>query len=138
MSGIGMMLLAGGGDLVSISNATISSIDADPAAASSQYRIASTGSIDSIRSPGGTTSLGNWVVPTSSASNYEAKATVTSGTLTSGTTGSFISCAASPTWTRVATTRGTFTAVITVDIRLIGTTTVLATASITLTATQTP
>jgi hypothetical protein len=41
-------------------------------------------------------------------------------------------------WTRNATVVGTFTAVITVDIRLIGTTTVLTTASITLTAERQP
>ena len=137
MSGVGMMLLAGGGDLVKISNVTIASIDATPAVPSSAYRLSSTGSIDSIISPGGTTSLGNWVVPTTSASKYEAMATVTSGTLSSGTTGLFISCAANPTWTKNTSARGTFTAVITVDIRLIGTTTVLTSASITLTATQT-
>lgn len=136
MSGVGMMMLGSGGDLVKIFNAAISSSSTSPTNASAAYRISSTGSIDSVRSPEGTTSLGSWVVPTTSASKYEAMATVTSGTLTTGTTGSFISCAASPTWTRAATTTvgSPFEAIITVDIRLIGTTTVLTTASITLTA----
>jgi hypothetical protein len=137
MSGVGMMMLGSGGDLVKISNATISSVNSG-GNASAAYRISSTGSIDSVRSPEGTTSLGSWVVPTTSASKYEAMATVTSGSLSLGTTGSFINCSASPMWTRNATVVGTFTAVITVDIRLIGTTTVLTTASITLTAERQP
>lgn len=137
MSGVGMMMLGSGGDLVKISNAAISSVNSG-GNASAAYRISNTGSIDSVRSPEGTTSLGSWVVPTTSASKYEAMATVTSGSLSLGTTGSFINCAASPMWTRNATVVGTFTAVITVDIRLIGTTTVLTTASITLTAERQP
>ena len=136
MSGVGMMMLGSGGDLVKISNVTITDSNFSPIAASSGYQLNASSDINSITSTLGTIPIGKWVVPASSASNYEAKATVTSGTLSSGTTGTWINCAASPGWYRNRTTIGTNTAIITVEIRLIGSTTTLTSASITLTSTQ--
>jgi hypothetical protein len=136
MSGIGMMLLGSGGDTVKITDVTITDTNLSPIAASSGYQLNASSAINKITSTLGTVPIGNWVVPASSASNYEAKATLTSGTLSTGTTGTWISCAASPGWYRNRTTVGTNTAIITVEIRLIGTTTTLTSASITLTSTQ--
>jgi hypothetical protein len=132
MSGVGMMLLSGGGDRVKISNATIT--DSLSSTASSTYQLTSAGVINSITNSSGTASLGNWVVPGTSASNYEALVTVTSGTLTTGTAGTWQALSTTRSWSRNRTTTGITIAVITVDIRLVGTTTVLTTASITLSA----
>jgi len=133
MSGVGMMLLAGGGDIVKISNVNIYDTTTG-GTASATYQLTSAGVINSIKNTGGTTSLGNWVVPGTSASNYEALVTVTSGTLTSGTSGVWQALSVTRSWSRNRTSTGITTAGITVDIRLIGTTTVLTTASINLTA----
>lgn len=69
------------------------------------------------------------------AANYEVKATLTSGTFTSGTAGSWLNLGSEREWTARQTVVGTKTVTATFDIRKVGTTTVLGTASITLTAT---
>lgn len=79
--------------------------------------------------------LENWL-SSGSASDYEISASVASGTLTSGTTGSWLSCSLSPSWV-VENSRqnnSTKTAVITVSIRLASSGVVQDTASITLSA----
>lgn len=72
-----------------------------------------------------------------SAADYEVRATVTSGTLTSGTTGSWLSLGITRAWnvTRTNNAPGTDAATITVEIRLAATGTVLATVTVTMTAT---
>lgn len=80
--------------------------------------------------------LENWLTGGGSVSDYEAMATMVSGTLTSGTAASWISCSLSPSWA-VENTRmnnSTKTAVITVSIRLASSGAVQDTASITLSA----
>jgi hypothetical protein len=69
------------------------------------------------------------------AANYEVKATLTSGTFTTGTAGSWLNLATEREWTARQTTVGTKTTTATFEIRKVGTTTILATATITLTAT---
>ena len=53
------------------------------------------------------------------SSSYEVQATVTSGTLTSGTTGSYLALSSSRTWSVVRSTLGTSDATISVTIRKI-------------------
>ena len=76
---------------------------------------------------------GNWVVPNGSASLYEVRATVTSGAVTSGTTGSWLSLGTTREWTLTRDTVGNSAVSLTIDIRLIGGPgTILATASVNL------
>lgn len=83
---------------------------------------------------GAFSAIAQWVTPTSAASNYEVFATVTSGSLTSGTTGSWVAVSSNPTWTRNRTSVGLVTAIMSMQIREIGTTTVLDTWTVQLDA----
>ena len=103
-------------------------------AQSAGYRIDANGFVYQVVN-GVDTSLGQWVTPTSAAGNYEVFATVTSGSVSSGTTGSWVATSGSPLWTRVAVISGTINIVeLVMDVRATGTGTVLDSWSITLEA----
>lgn len=76
--------------------------------------------------------LGSWITPTSAASNYEVFATLTSGILSSGTTGSWVGLGASNIdWRRTVGAGSVENATFfTIQIRKKGTTTVLDSADI--------
>lgn len=76
---------------------------------------------------------GTWLTA-GSASSYEVRATLVSGSLTSGTTGSWLSLASSHSWnvTRTLNLGGTTEAVLTIEIRLGAA--VVATATVTISA----
>lgn len=82
--------------------------------------------------------LEEWCSPTALAGDYEVFATLTSGALSTGTTGSWLALTADRTWTKTVASPSTGTAAFTVEIRRIGTTTVLDTATINITADATP
>jgi len=77
-----------------------------------------------------------WVTPTSAAPNYEARVTVVSGTLSGGSgAGTWLALSSTRQWYVEEFTSGNInTCVFTVEIRRTGTTTVLDSATITLTA----
>lgn len=106
--------------------------------ASAQYQLTTGGIAQSITINGGTVTLENWVVPATSSSRYEVFATLIAGTLTTGTTGTWQALTSTRGWSRNRTTVGTNTAIINLAIRLVGTTTTLVTADITLSATYQP
>lgn len=123
--------------VISITDQTISDLDASDANA--YYFLTAGGQVQQSTDIGGInpTTLEQWCTPTSQASNYEAYVTVTSGSLTPGS-------AATGTWVALSSTRYWYvqesvsgqstTCIFTVQIRRIGTTTVLDTATITLEA----
>lgn len=85
----------------------------DPEDASASFQLQSDGDIIS-----GVSDAGDWLVPKSAApSDYEAKITMTSGTLSSGTTGSWVALSSTRTWTLNRTTPGLSTAIGTLEIR---------------------
>lgn len=90
----------------------------------------------SLVSGGGSpTNLEQWCTPTSQATNYEAKVTVTSGSLNGGTTGSWVDLATTSSWyIQNSTSRSTVSCTFTVEIRRKGTTVVVDTATIQLSA----
>ena len=103
-------------------------------AQSAGYRIDVNGFVYQVVN-GVDTSLGQWVTPTSAGGNYEVFATVTSGSVSSGTTGSWVATSGSPLWTRVAVISGTINIVeLVMDVRASGTGTVLDSWSVTLEA----
>jgi len=103
-------------------------------AQSAGYRIDVNGFVYQVVN-GVDTSLGQWVTPTSAGGNYEVFATVTSGSVSSGTTGSWVATSGSPLWTRVAVISGTINIVeLVMDVRATGTGTVLDSWSVTLEA----
>lgn len=113
-------------------------------------RFTETGTVEAYREDVGyntysTLTTANWVNPTSEAVNYEFKATVLSGSLSHGSTGtwlppstpSWVPGSAAANWTVTNSTPGTTsTAVLLVEVRRAGTTTVLDSATYTISATK--
>ena len=132
-----MALLAGSGDVVKLVGGIISA-NAFTGSATATYTLNSNG-IEQATITGigaGTTDLGNWVTPTTNASLYEALVTVVTGTLTAGSaaTGSWLALSSTRSWFVTATGGTSKSADITVQIRDTATSTVRATASVTLKA----
>lgn len=76
-----------------------------------------------------------WDSVPSTVGNYEVRATVSGGVTPSGSaTGSWLNLGTTQAWTVVSTPGNTNTSSLTIEIRAVGTTTVLATSSVTLTS----
>lgn len=121
--------------VVNISNYTLDWIQSY--AASSGYRLSSDGKVywTYNTGTGGLDLLESWVVPNAAASDYEAYVSVTTGSVGGSATGSWLSLGSNREWNVLTSSYPeTVSAVISVQIRKIGTTTVLDTATITLSA----
>jgi hypothetical protein len=79
-------------------------------------RFKSNGTWEEDTSGGGTLSYGDWVTPTSAASDFEIRATVVSGTVIGSATGSWLALSSDRSWSRRAI-GGFQEATITVEIR---------------------
>lgn len=119
--------------------ATVNFIDVNVTAAgvpsqSAGYRI-NTNGFDYQVINGVDTLINQWVTPSSAGGNYEVFATIVSGSVSSGTTGSWVATSGSPLWTRVAAIVGTInTVILSMQVRATGTGTVLDTWTVTLEA----
>lgn len=100
-----------------------------PGSALASYALLSSGSAQVDGSP----VSGEWLV-SGSASSFEVRATVQSGALTSGTTGSWLNLGTTREWVVERTTLGTNTCALLVEIRNASSGSVLDSATITLTA----
>lgn len=79
--------------------------------------------------------LTQWVTPSLAGGNYEVFATAVLGSVTTGTTGSWVATSGSPTWTRTNGSVGTLVqTVLYLQVRATGTATVLDTWYVTLEA----
>jgi hypothetical protein len=98
----------------------------------------SDGTTTKVRTQMGDIAGTNWISPSGAGSGTGryVKATVTSGSLTSGTTGSYVEISTNPQWTRTRATPGTSACTIQFDFSFDGVNSVL-TVSVTLTATFT-
>lgn len=134
MSGILAVLLGNSpGALITISNQNITDATGGARNATAGYRLTSGGQAQSQINATFTT-LEQWCTPTIEASNYEVLVTVTSGSLSTGTAGSWLALSSNQTWTRTAVIGTSNTCVFTAEIRRVGTATVLDSATITLEA----
>lgn len=77
-------------------------------------------------------SLGSWIDPKNNMSTYECRATLTSGTFNSGTAGSWLALSSTRTWEIQVNPVGFKETVFTIEIRKIGGSTILDSASVTL------
>lgn len=119
--------------VVSITNQTSYSSVVKPGTITDGYQLNSNGT--AYDGENGTAYIvEDWVTPTGAASAYECYVTVTSGSLSGGTSGSWLALSSTRTWTVTRSSLGTKTCTFTVDIRKVGTTTVLDSATITLEA----
>ena len=106
--------------------ASVAHIVVDPINAIAGIRLDADGKIYALQG-GGATVQGDWIVPNGAAgAAYEARATVTAGALTTGTTGSWLALNADREWRCTRAGVGVTTATITLEIRAAGFGTVLA------------
>jgi hypothetical protein len=124
-----------GGDQIALSNVNVSSIGAGSQTAT--YTLESDGDVVSDSTIFGPVDEGDWITPKANApSDYEVQATLNAGTLTSGTTGSWLALTSNRSWTLTQATVGAADTVdLTIEIRK-GSGATLASATITLEAEQ--
>lgn len=134
MTGIHAGLLGSQGSrLTATAQNIIESLVSGPAEAG--YRLRSTGVAQSYTGGGGYVDItGEWVIPTDFASLYECRVTVTSGSLSSGTSGSWLALTSDRVWTRSRISSGTSECTFTVEIGYAGLNSALISYSVTLTA----
>lgn len=139
MTGVLAMIMIGGDTVLLPATTTVSEIRVSPANAQATYRLNLSGKLQKVTNSGGTVDLGDWCLPGADASLYECFATLNSGVLTSGTTGSWLALTSTRSWTcQVAPGPGTQDADLTVKIRAVGTTTDITTSHVILHAESTP
>ena len=131
-----LVMRGGGAAALRLDAATYTSDVLDPADALTRFTLNNTGAA-SVLANGITTTEYYWVTGGAPAS-YEARAVATTGSVSSGTVGSWLPLSANVAWAVERTVIGTKTCTLTVDIGLLGTATALKTASITLSATVEP
>ncbi len=124
------------GDVISIADVTAASSVASPTNATASYSLGNDGDIDRTAGTNTVSDQGDWISPRTGMAGYEARATVTSGALTSGTEGTWLSLASTRTWslTISGVAPGSGSCVFTLEIRRALDGVVLDTATITLTA----
>jgi hypothetical protein len=122
-----------GGDKISLSGVAVSSVGSGSQTAT--YTLESDGDVVRATTPLGSSDIGDWIDPKASApSDYEVRATLNSGTLTSGTTGSWLALTSNRSWTLTQATVGAADQVdLTIEIRK-GSGATLASATVTLDA----
>lgn len=135
MSGITNAFLSIMAGSVVISNRTIIGSTVNPTACSATLQLTNTGVLNTITTDGGTIAVaGEWLVGSNSGASFEAFVTVTAGTLTSGTTGSWVSLGTTTSWTKTQSAIGSGVVTFTLQIREAATQIVRGTATITLQA----
>jgi len=101
--------------------------------ASASYKVDTNGS--DYRGDGGVYTVNSqWVTPAAQGGNYEVYASIVSGTLTSGTTGSWVATSGSPLWVKTRIFNGVDSVSLSMQVRRAGYTTVLDTWNVSLTA----
>lgn len=129
------MIGQGGGDSISLNNQNLLSSVIDPIDATAVYRLTNGGEIEGTNSGGNlVTDIGDWIAPKTNMALYSARVTMLSGSLSSGTTGSFLNLGTTRTWTRAQTIVGTSTCQFTIEIQRDSDSAIVASATIDLTA----
>lgn len=127
---------SGTGATVSIGDQTVTSVANSPGTANAGYRLGNDGNIYSETGSGFFDGGTDWINPTSAAgSAYEVRALIVSGSVSSGTIGSWQALSSNWEWIVSRSTIGTSTAVLTIEIRLASDGSVLDSATITIEAT---
>lgn len=131
------MLLGGAAaqaTIITLTDRAVTHTTGGAASANAEYRLGADGIAYTRVGSGSYVSAETWCSPVDEAGNYEARVTVTSGTLSTGTTGSWLSLASAQTWTRTANAGALQSCTMTVEVRRTGSGTVLDSATITLEA----
>jgi hypothetical protein len=120
----------GGSGTISISNTGPSHTVSSPSTATAYLELQNDGDMMTSNGAGP-----DWLIGSVTGSDYECRATIVSGTLSTGTAGSWLALSSHRSWTATRSSLGTKTCVFDLEIGLVGTSTALDTARITLTAT---
>lgn len=131
--GMMSMLLGGddGGNPITLTDQAVQHVSGGGTSANAEYRLGSDGVAYTRTGTNSYTSVGNWCTPTSLAGDFEVLATPTTGTTSSGTTGSWLALTSTQTWAVTANIGATKSCTMTVEVRRVGETTTLDTATIT-------
>lgn len=134
-----MALMGSAGVVVQLTDRNISHTSIAPASSYARYQLDSDGKVyrytgTSPATP--TTFVEDWVLPNNRASDYECFATLLSGSLATGTVGSWLALTSDRMWGVEDTSFTLQDAQLAISIRRVGTSDVLASASITLQAAQ--
>ena len=128
-----MAFLRGGrgnsGVVVAAPADTFTDTEVHPVSASAYVDLSSLGAISTHNG-----AYGLWLSGSTTGSDYECRATIVSGTLSSGTTGSWLALSSDRRWTVTRVAPGDKTCILTIEIGLVGTSTTLSTGEVTLTA----
>lgn len=116
--------------IIAFESYNLSAFELDPNDAICYYRINSNGNVYGTNVGIPFDLLEQWATPTSIASQYEVFATLNTGSLSGGTTGSWLSLGTTRDWWVERTTVGARVANMSMQVRKIGTTTVLDTWTI--------
>jgi hypothetical protein len=115
---------------VAISAQSVEDVVADPANATASYTLSTTGEV--VDHDGVT--LETWLL-SGVVADYQVRATLASGTsMSAGTVGSWLALSSSRTWSQTRTTVGTRSGTLTIEIRDVATSTIIDSASVTITA----
>ena len=107
------------------------------ATATTGWQLTAVGAIQKKTGAGAYSTTRAWLAPVYGVGEFEVRATIVSGSVSSGTTGSWLALSSTRTWERTATGgAGASTVVLTIEIRRASTGTVVATCTLTLTATS--
>lgn len=136
MSGIHLALLGSvGGDRIVLTGQNL--LASSAGVATITYRVGSDGFVYEVVNAGSPSALEQWCTPAANAGNYEARVTVTVGSLSSGTTGSWLALTSTRDWTLQETTPGnTSNCTFTIEIRPAGGGSTLTSATIDLEASR--
>lgn len=138
MTGTMALLVANTADVVTLVGGTISDEVTSPTTCDVEYQLTNGGLEKYALTSGGFVTLGSWVIPTANAGNYEVRATLNSGSLTSGTTGSWLALSTTRTWVRQRIAIGSSSANLTIEVRRASDGLVMASKTVDLTASVTP
>ena len=119
--------------VISITNQNIYSASSSSSPSTAGYTLNADGLVYKIEEAT-SAQVEQWVAPAARAIDYEAKVTMISGALTSGTVGSWLPLSTTRTWTRVAARFAYQTCTFTVEIRRAGVGTILDSATVILAA----
>lgn len=128
------------GLVVTLAGGSYTDTELDPGTAICGIRLAADGTATNVRNAQGNQAIsGEWARPIDAGNGalYEARVTVTSGTLTNGTTGSWLALSSQRDWDVQRSTVGSKACTFTLEIRRVSDSVVVASASYTITATIT-
>lgn len=123
---------------VTLAGGSYTDSELDPGTAQCGIRLGTDGTATNTRSAIGNQAIsGEWARPIDAGNGalYEARVTVTSGTLTAGTTGSWLALSSQRDWYVERSTLGSKACTFTLEIRRVSDSVVVASASYTITAT---